>query len=80
MVYGSKWYMIHIYVVEVRLTAQAANQLQLDNITGTTVLWASGKYHMRTKDIVKTNYRNHQVVAMALNHHLFQHFNPLSDY
>ena len=70
-----------MWLREVRLTAQAANQLHMDKIAVTTeVLWANGQCHMRMKEIVKSNYRNHQVVSTAINHHLFNHRVPVSDY
>ena len=70
-----------MWLREVRLTAQAANQLHLDKIGITTeVLWASGQCHMRMKEIVKANFCNHQVVATAINHHLFEHRVPVSEY
>lgn len=70
-----------MWLREVRITAQSANQLHMDKVAVTAeVLWASGQCHMRMKDIMNSNFRNHQVVATALNHHLFEHRVPMSDY
>ena len=70
-----------MWLRDVRITAQAANQLHTDKIAITAEsLWASGQCHMRMKEIMKANFRNHQVVATALNHHLFEHRVPKSDY
>ena len=59
---------LFMWLREVRLTAQAANQLHGDKIAITLeILWASGQCHMRMKHIMKDNFRNHQAVSTALN-------------
>ena len=58
-----------------------ANQLNNDPISITTeILWATGQCNMRMKQIMRDNFRNHQVVATALNYHLFEHRVPKSDH
>ena len=44
-----------MWLREVRITAQSANQLHADKISVTTeILWASGQCHMRMKEIMKS--------------------------
>ena len=70
-----------LWLREVRLTAQAANQLHVNKAVVTTeFLWASGQCHMRMNALMQASFKNHPVISTALNQHLFEHRVPMLEH
>ena len=66
------------WLEEVRSPAAEALS-QYDRIeTATDILWATGQSHVRMQELILADFRHHQVVATALNVHLFEHRVPMT--
>ena len=68
------------WLQEVRSPAAEALS-QYDRLESTTdILWATARCQMRMRELMMADFRHHQVVATALNVHLFENRVPMALY
>ena len=71
---------IFCWLQEVRSPAAEALS-QYDRLESTTdILWATARCQMRMRELMMADFRHHQVVATALNVHLFENRVPMALY